>query len=81
MTGAEHYRAAEQLLTRITTRLDNGLVPQDNDDTIYADVAQVHATLALVDATRLNQGALTGEQITAAISRGGSLISRRIEEL
>jgi hypothetical protein len=46
MTGPEHYRKAEQLLAEIS---GYGGVPVNDLDMGRAAVAQVHATLALVE--------------------------------
>jgi hypothetical protein len=48
MTGAEHYRAAEQLLTNAAQeRYNRGVVEE-----YYMAAAQVHATLALAAVMR-----------------------------
>jgi hypothetical protein len=54
LTGPEHYRAAEELLTAVATGAGSSA---ENAEAVA--MAQAHATLALAAATAL--GALAGE--------------------
>ncbi|MFM9566156.1 hypothetical protein [Streptomyces turgidiscabies] len=51
MTGPEHYRRAQDLLSTVTS--EEGRVRRENGDEVVIAVAQVHATLALAAATAL----------------------------
>ena len=48
MTGPEHYREAEQILTRLA---DSDMIRGDEGEAELLAEAQVHATLALAAAT------------------------------
>jgi hypothetical protein len=60
MTGPEHYREAERLLTEQVFRdRTGGTTTRSFEETVAA--AQVHATLALAAATAINPGARGAE--------------------
>lgn len=48
MTGPEHYRQAEELLTAIAATTS---IPSEPAQAVMVQIAQVHATLALASAT------------------------------
>lgn len=63
MTGPEHYRRAQDLLSTVTS--EEGRVRRESGDEVVIAVAQVHATLALVAATALT--AMTDRASTRTI--------------
>jgi hypothetical protein len=67
MTGPEHFRKAEELVTKAAEYLGQG----DGQETaaVWAAVAQVHAILALTAAA----GAGSGSQANAAATGQGAL--------
>lgn len=54
MTGPEHYREADRILTELV-RSEIGHAPEFPPETLLA-MAQVHATLAAAAAAALNDG-------------------------
>ena len=58
MTGPDHYRKAEELAAKAHEYLGQG--EGQHSAAVWADVAQIHATLALAAATALGTTAAEG---------------------
>ena len=65
MTGPDHYRKAEEFAAKAHEYLGQG--EGQDSATVWAAVAQIHATLALVAATALGTTASDGSAWADAV--------------
>ena len=73
MTGPDHYRKAEELAAKAPEYLGQG--EGQHSAAVWADVAQIHATLALAAATALGTRAADGlawAEVAGTSDAGGS---------
>jgi len=68
MTGPDHYRKAEELAAKAHEYLGQG--EGQHSVAVWADVAQIHATLALAAATALGTRAADGRAWADAAGTG-----------